>query len=310
MVSYSALASEPDAQRELEDAFESDNEDDHDEALLQQPTRPTIPGTYDFERDYDYIVPPAGSPPSPTAFARPNDFGNSNGLLPATPVRAAPSQSRPGFFRRVVGAVLPSHYQYESLPTSESFQRTRGSGTNNDGVFANVTAKPSRATVVHTENGDVHLVPEESQKDVPPVCTLMLNITIPYSLQSYQAAQLDAAPPYMATIHAPPSLDFGTDMIIEDLPSGSVWSFFINLSISFFLQFVGFLLSYVPDPTLSSFLTLTDTCFIPLMPQSMVPVQDWASLSSSTDFIPEQMSLRISPPLNHPSGKMPQTPTS
>jgi hypothetical protein len=38
-------------------------------------------------------------------------------------------------------------------------------------------------------------------------------------------------------------------MIIEDLPSGSVWVFFINLFISFFFQFVGFLLSYLLHTT-------------------------------------------------------------
>lgn len=34
-------------------------------------------------------------------------------------------------------------------------------------------------------------------------------------------------------------------MIIDDLPSGSMWIFCANLFISFFFQFVGFLLTYL-----------------------------------------------------------------
>jgi hypothetical protein len=51
------------------------------------------------------------------------------------------------------------------------------------------------------------------------------------------------------TVHTPAGLEPGADMIIEDLPSGSVWVFFINLFISFFFQFVGFLLSYLLHTT-------------------------------------------------------------
>lgn len=38
-------------------------------------------------------------------------------------------------------------------------------------------------------------------------------------------------------------------MIIDDLPCGSAWIFFVNLFISFFFQFVGFLLSYLLHTT-------------------------------------------------------------
>lgn len=34
-------------------------------------------------------------------------------------------------------------------------------------------------------------------------------------------------------------------MIVEDLPTGSVWVFFLNIAISFFFQLVGFLLTYL-----------------------------------------------------------------
>jgi hypothetical protein len=165
----------PDAEHELDAAFESDDEDEHgsrEESVLLKShetssesagdpltnaqasyvpaadilQRGTIPGGYDFEADpFDYAVPPPGSPPGPTTFAIPNQYGNSNGLIPSNPVIPKPSQRRTGLFRRAVGALLPSHYQ--RVPSEDSAAHAgpaRGSGTNNDGVFANMTAKPGR----------------------------------------------------------------------------------------------------------------------------------------------------------------------
>ncbi|KAF9453423.1 hypothetical protein P691DRAFT_800688 [Macrolepiota fuliginosa MF-IS2] len=92
-------------------------------------------------------------------------------------------------------------------------------------------AKPQAPRVVQTDNGDVRLVPEEVQKDAPP---------------SYAEAQADAVPPYWeTTIHAPAGTTSGTDMIIDDLPTGSFLIFCLNAFISFFFQFVGFLLTYL-----------------------------------------------------------------
>lgn len=46
-------------------------------------SEPPAPGAYDFENvDYDYTGPPPGSPPGPSARALPNEYGNSNGLVP------------------------------------------------------------------------------------------------------------------------------------------------------------------------------------------------------------------------------------
>jgi hypothetical protein len=79
---------------------------------------------------------------------------------------------------------------------------------------------------------DVYLVPEDSQKDAPP---------------SYSSAQADTVPPYWeTTVHAPSSPD---DMIIDHLPTGSVFSFLWNLLISISFQFVGFLLTYLLHTT-------------------------------------------------------------
>lgn len=243
---YTSLPSQEESNsRELADAFGSDNEDEDETTPLRiqyglqdveasaglQPAS-TLPGSYDFERDYD--VPPPGSPPRPSSSALPNDFGNNNGLLPTSPVRATfDRRRRPNLFRRVMGAVLPTHYS--QLPTEESgAPRHRvGGGSDNDGVFANVMAKPAPASesrIVRDPNGNIHLVPEENQKEPPP---------------SYAAAQADAVPAYWeTTVHAP-ALDGDGTMLIDDLPSGSVWVFFLNLTISFFFQFVGFLLTFI-----------------------------------------------------------------
>jgi hypothetical protein len=166
---------------ELDAAFD---DDDHGETMpltLHQPQTPVSTGhpplrlqplplrsfdassapataAYDFERDYDY--PPPGSPPS---LAFPNDYGNSNGFLPTSPVvRSLPPQS---IFRRMFGAVLPQSYQ--RVPSGEA--RPRGGGTDNDGVFANVTAKPTPSISMRVDNGDVHIVPETTQEEAPPV---------------------------------------------------------------------------------------------------------------------------------------------
>ncbi|KAH7884547.1 metal homeostatis protein bsd2 [Phlebopus sp. FC_14] len=238
-----------DSDRELDEAFGPDDEDEHDHtesSLLthantqsQHGETPkagpadSSPAAYDFERDYDYDRPPPGSPPRPSAIALPNDIGNSNGLLPTSPVGT--TMPRPSFFRRAVGAILPTHYS--PLPTTGPSQPvvSRGSGTQNDGVFANVTAKPSRPVQVRTGDGNVYVVPEETQSIVPP---------------SYAAAQADAVPPYWeTTVHAPSGLDTDSGMVIDDLPSGSILTFAANLFTSFFFQFVGFLLTYLLHTT-------------------------------------------------------------
>jgi hypothetical protein len=109
--------------------------------------------------------------------------------------------------------------------------RPRGGGTDNDGVFANVTAKPAPPVSVVTDNGDIYMVPEETQQEVPP---------------SYLAASADAAPSYWDnTVHAPSALDLNGDMLIDDLPTGSVVVFVSTTLISWFFQLPGFILTYL-----------------------------------------------------------------
>lgn len=123
----------------------------------------SIPGAYDFEREYDF--PPPGSPPRPSSRALPNDFGNSNGLLPIAPVQIP--RQRASFFRRAIGAVLPT--RYARVPTQDRPTRPTGGGIENDGVFANVTAKPQPSRVIHTADGGIYVAPEITQDQAPPV---------------------------------------------------------------------------------------------------------------------------------------------
>ena len=168
--------------RELNDAFDSESmSDDENESTPLNHTNSsgstnrsiTTPGVYDFEREYDF--PPPGSPPSPTSRALPNDYGNSNGMLPSSPVRIPKRGPVPSIFRRAVGALLPSHYV--RVPSEAQSSRTVGGGLENDGVFANVMAKPQRAQMVQAEDGEVYVVPEDTnQKDIPPVRIISLHL--------------------------------------------------------------------------------------------------------------------------------------
>ncbi|KAJ7284900.1 metal homeostatis protein bsd2 [Mycena rebaudengoi] len=231
---YAALPTQSarDADRELDAAFDSDDDEDtplnpQSQSHPQSPRHPQpVPGAYDFEREYD--CPPPGSPPPPSALALPNNIGNSNGMLPTDTV--APSAPRSSFFRRAVGALLPTHYT--RVPGSDPRAGVHGGGIENDGVFANVMAKPQPARTAVTADGEIYMVPEDNQKEPPP---------------SYASAQAEeSVPPYWeTTVHAPAGMDPGADMIIDDLPSGSSWVFIVNIFISFFFQFVGFLLTYL-----------------------------------------------------------------
>ena len=162
------------AEREMDDAFEDDSENTPLNVSYAAPspthgrTRSTPPGQYDFEHEFEYDFPPPGSPPRPSSVALPNDIGNSNGIMPTSPhIPRTDASLRPSFFRRTFGALLPTHYQ--PLPTQANVPGN-GGGMMNDGVFANVMAKPARPVTVTGENGEVYMVPEETQAEAPPVC--------------------------------------------------------------------------------------------------------------------------------------------
>ncbi|KLO17153.1 hypothetical protein SCHPADRAFT_868676 [Schizopora paradoxa] len=237
------------AAHEMDAAFESDDEEEYHESTplaggshsvnaqedVGEQQLGEVPA-YDFERDYDY--PPPGSPPAmPSPSGRtPAVVGNSNGIIPPTSPTStrgfdwAPRNRGSGaaaFFRRAVGAILPTHYT--SVPTSAN-DPARGSGVENDGVFSNVLAHPTPAQTARDENGNVYEVPEDAQKDAPP---------------SYATAQADAVPPYWeTTIHAP-AMGSQDEPLIDGIPAGSIFSFAWNFLISISFQFVGFMVTYL-----------------------------------------------------------------
>lgn len=148
-----------DAEHELNAAFgDEDEEDDFHDATESQPLNPAgaaaqrshraspsvvTHGGYDFENvDYDY--PPPGSPPPPSDTALPNNFGNSNGYIPSFNILPSASGPHQTWIRRTATRVLPARVADRWGLAPHQPDRAVGDGTNNDGVFANITAKPTR----------------------------------------------------------------------------------------------------------------------------------------------------------------------
>ncbi|MCJ1471726.1 hypothetical protein MMC13_000366 [Lambiella insularis] len=90
--------------------------------------------------------------------------------------------------------------------------------SSNDGVFANLNAKPERG---------------EKSEDQPP---------------SYEQAAADATPPYWETTILTPGL-ISDEVYVDGLPVGSLFSFVWNGIISMSFQLVGFLLTYLLHTT-------------------------------------------------------------
>lgn len=254
-----------DADNELDAAFDdSDDDDDQvsDEYRPLNPTssRPSGDHTHSLAYDFntpvtDWDQPPPGSPPPPTSNALPNSIGNSNGIIPTfTPITP---RAHTSWWRRF----LPSQFAQSS---SSGRPRVVGGGTGNDGVFTNVTAKPS-ASGARVQDGrshhypigasltsplliagdSIYIVPEESSSTAPP---------------SYAAAQADAAPPYHTSlVLLPPSALFDANpfsgpptqgsVIVDSLPTGTLFAFLWNTLVSTTFQFVGFVLTWVMHTT-------------------------------------------------------------
>ncbi|KAG9192257.1 metal homeostatis protein bsd2 [Alternaria panax] len=91
-------------------------------------------------------------------------------------------------------------------------------GGGNGGVWANLSAKPTRG---------------EDAEEKPP---------------TYEQAAADATPPYWETTILAPGT-FGDEVFVEGLPVGSLFSFLWNAMISMSFQLVGFLLTYLLHTT-------------------------------------------------------------
>ncbi|KAG8218620.1 hypothetical protein J3R82DRAFT_4284 [Butyriboletus roseoflavus] len=247
---------DPDANPELDAAFDDDDDDDVDESHLLTPhrtpsylsidhnTNTTL--AYDFNTPVaDWDQPPPGSPPPASSLALPNSIGNSNGIVPTSTHDIAPHAPTTWWSRAT--AFFPAHYvsQFSRSRLSSGRTRIMGGGVGNDGVFSNVSAKPTASGTRVQEGDNVYIVPEESSSAAPP---------------SYAAAQADAAPPYHTSlVLLPPSALYDTNalsgpptqgsVIVDSLPTGTLFAFLWNTLVSTTFQFVGFVLTWVMHTT-------------------------------------------------------------
>lgn len=140
---------DPDTNPELDAAFDDSDDDDDDESRPLNPHRPPSPRpsvdhntntilTYDFNTPVaDWDRPPPGSPPAATSVSLPNSIGNSNGIIPTSTPDISP-RTQTSWWRRATAFLTQS-----SQSTSSRTARIMGGGTGNDGVFSNVSAKPT-----------------------------------------------------------------------------------------------------------------------------------------------------------------------
>lgn len=128
-----------------DDEDEDEDERDADGAADSRPLNPnhraseasTAPTVYPPTSTYNgrrvsYDLAPPGSPPPPPRPDRAipwNNLGNSNGIIPSLPAGPSRPLRASGWLARAAGALLPTHYAQRVTP--------------NDGVFSNVTAKPT-----------------------------------------------------------------------------------------------------------------------------------------------------------------------
>ncbi|GAA5934609.1 hypothetical protein JCM1841_004196 [Sporobolomyces salmonicolor] len=126
--------------------------------------------------------------------------------------------------------LLPRPPQFAPPPESRvGAGRVFGGGQGNDGVFANLSAKPDGP-------GGGDYVGEGPDKDEV--------------LPAYEAAVLDSTPPYWeTTVITPGGFLSPDDVCVDGMPVGNLFSFAWNLLVSMSFQFVGFLLTYLLHTT-------------------------------------------------------------
>lgn len=132
-----------------------------------------------------------------------------------SPEPTAPDVQPPRLGRRVteINMFLPGGSRSNN-------SRTYGGGNSvNDGVFANISAKPTRG---------------EELEEKPP---------------TYEQAAADSAPPYWETSILAPGAFNSDDIFVDGLVVGSLFSFVWNALISMSFQLIGFLLTYLLHTT-------------------------------------------------------------
>ena len=146
--------------------------------------------------------------------------------------------ARPGRLNRriteIPSFVTSRHYTSSALRSPSGIVFHPNLTSSNDGVFANLDAKPELG---------------EKLEEQPPVrrfsngLILLTNVS-----KSYEQAAADATPPYWETTIMAPGL-VSDEVYVDGLPVGSLFSFVWNGVISMSFQLVGFLLTYLLHTT-------------------------------------------------------------
>lgn len=199
------------------------DEDDHQNSRLSQPIPNSPPPSFhsrQSSRDRSNRVDPALADAFDSDDDNSDDEGDDrqrlvrgNSSLSSSQTSAAIDRTTPSNSR---GTVVPP-----PQPTvSQTGSRIYGGGTQNEGVFSNLMAKPERTG--------------EEKEEQPP---------------TYEQAAMDAAPPYWETTILAPGLGGPDEVYIDGMPVGSFFSFVWNAMISMSFQLVGFLLTYLLHST-------------------------------------------------------------
>ncbi|KAK9388944.1 hypothetical protein V1515DRAFT_532025 [Lipomyces mesembrius] len=139
----------------------------------------------------------------------PKESHNDNNTVAATIESEPASASSPS----------PSSSPSTSSSVASSSHHIHPPANSNDGVFANIMAKPEAG--------------EKPSEEHPP---------------SYEEAAADATPPYWETTIIAPGMS-SDEIFIDGLPVGNFFNFIWNMLISMSFQFVGFLLTYLLHTT-------------------------------------------------------------
>ncbi|KAL4908118.1 hypothetical protein BDW74DRAFT_174814 [Aspergillus multicolor] len=200
----------------------------HDDPLHRNSTEQTLADAFD-DSDSEAGDEPddrqrlmRAQPDSWTAAETSNNTSASAAVAGAASSSGAGSETQNGGGSN--GNAAPPRGIQRSSTLLPFFGGTSSSGSNrhipssNDGVFANLAAKPERG---------------EKSEDLPP---------------SYEEAAADATPPYWETTIVAPGIS-SDEVYVDGLPVGSIFSFIWNAMISMSFQLVGFLLTYLLHTT-------------------------------------------------------------
>jgi hypothetical protein len=111
-------------------------------------------------------------------------------------------------------SMISNNFNFLDKVFKKSTRGPMGRGSENDGVFSNMSAKPDAQPQVDS--------------DKPP---------------TYEEAAADSTPPYWENSILTPG--FEDEVFVDGLPVGNIVNFIWNLMVSASFQFVGFLLTYI-----------------------------------------------------------------